>query len=100
MPKDKIPTTPAISYQVAQKISEIRFNAEPTEVKPILLYERNQLIWRTQIKSLYPFFGGINALTGNVLYGGAGKSDMPIDYDFGRNVEVKESSTIKKVYGE
>lgn len=99
-PKSQIQTTPAITYQVAQKIAEIRFKATPLDYKPILILERGKPVWITKVKSLFPFFVGVDALDGNVLYSGSLRTELPENYDYGREVEVIETDFIKNIYND
>ncbi len=96
--KEQMKTTPAITHEVAQKISEIRFNGEPLEFKPILIIENDKLVWISKVKSLYPIFVGVDALTGDVLSSGRIRGEVPEDYDYGREVEVVETNFIKNIY--
>lgn len=96
--KEEIKTTPAITHNVAQKISEIRFKANPVDFKPILVFEKGNLVWFTKVKSLYPFFVGVNALDGDVITSGSLRFELPEDYDYGREIEVKESKFISNIY--
>jgi len=96
--KEEIKTIPAITHNVAQKISEIRFKAKPVDFKPILVYERRNLMWFTKVKSLYPFFVGVNALDGDVITSGSLRFELPGDYDYGREFEARESKFVSNIY--
>ena len=80
------------------QISEINFNGEVVDFNPILIIERAQPFWITKVKTIYPFFVATNALTGRILYSGALKTDLPENYDYGREVEVVETEFIKNIY--
>ncbi len=97
-PKSQIKTTPAITHKVAQKIAELKFNAEPLDFNTILIINKNKPVWVVKVKSIYPIYVGIDALNGNVLYSGSLRAELPEDYDYGREVEVVESDFIKEVY--
>ncbi len=97
-PKTQIQTTPFITYKVAQQIAELRFNADPVDFNPILIIEKNKLVWVTKVKSLYPHFVAIDASDGEVLYSGSLRGDLPENYDYGREVEVIETEFINKIY--
>lgn len=97
-PKTQIQTTPSITYKVAQQIAELRFNADPVDFSPILIIEKNKLIWIAKVKSLYPHFVAIDSLDGNVVYSGSIRGDLPENYDYGREVEVVETDFINDIY--
>ena len=97
-PENKIKTNPAISYEVSQKISEIRFDAEPVGFNPILIIDRDKPIWVAKVKSLFPFFVAVNALDGNVMYSGSLRDELPDNYDYGREVEIIETDSLRGIY--
>lgn len=97
-PKTQISTTPAITYQVAQKIAELRFKAEPVDFSPVLIIDKNKPVWITKVKSLYPHFVAVDATDGRVLYSGSVRGDLPKDYDYGREVTVVETNLINQIY--
>jgi len=96
--KTQMNMIPAITNEVAQKIAEFKFKAEPVEFSPVLVIEGNKLVWITKVKSLYPHFVAIDALDGNVLYSGSFKGEFPDNYDYGREVEVIETDLINQIY--
>ncbi len=96
--KSQLKTNPAITYQVAQKVALIRFDAEPLDFNPILIIDKNKPIWITKVKSLYPHFVAVDALDGNVLYSGSLRADLPNDYDYGREIGVTETDFISGIY--
>ncbi len=96
--KEDMNINPAISYEVAQKISEIRLNAEPVDFDPILMIEKDKLVWITKVKSLYPIFVEMDAMDGRVIISGSLRTVLPSNYDYGREVEVKETDLIKKIF--
>jgi len=96
-PSKDIQTSPAISHSVAQQIAQIKFGAKPTEFEPILVIEKNKPVWITKVKSLYPFYVGIDALTGEVLYSGGIKTELPKNYDTGREIKITENDLIKSI---
>jgi len=98
-PKSQITTTPSITHEVAQKIAELKFNAQALDFNLILIVNKNKPVWVTKVKSLYPVFVGVDALTGNVLYSGSLRAELPENYDYGREVKVVESDFIKEIYG-
>ncbi len=98
-PKELIKTIPAIDYQVAQSIAEIKFSAQRLDFNPILVVFKNEPVWIARVKSLYPIYIGIDALTGKVLFSGTPRAEIPQGYDYGREIPVIESDFIKKIYG-
>jgi len=94
----QISTTPAITHQVAQKIAELRFKAEPVDFNPVLIIDKNKPVWITKVKSLYPHFVAIDATNGNVLYSGSVKGELPENYDYGREIKVIETNLINQIY--
>lgn len=97
-PESQMKTVPAITHQVAQQISLIRFSAEPTDFDPVLIIDRGKPVWITKVKSIYPHFVGVDALDGEVLYSGSLRGEMPQDYDYGRELDVVASSFINDIY--
>ena len=51
-----------------------------------------------KVKSLYPIYVGVDALTGNVLHSGSLRAELPENYGYGREVQVVESNFIKTIY--
>jgi hypothetical protein len=98
--QEELNEVPAISWQTAQKIAELRFKGQSLDTKPVLIFVRNELLWLTKIKGLYPFFVGVNAHTGEVEFSGNPRGELPNDYDYGRDVEVVPSKLIKEIYGD
>lgn len=97
-PKSRIKTTPAITYNVVQKIAEIRFKGDPIDFNPVLVINKDKLAWIVRVKSLYPIYVGVDASNGKVLYSGSLRDDLPEDYDYGGDVEVVETDFIKEIY--
>ena len=55
-------------------------------------------MWFTKVKSLYPFFVGVNALDGDVITSGSLRFELPGDYDYGREFEARESKFVSNIY--
>tara|TARA_Y100000310_G_scaffold345545_1_gene466323 strand:- start:7943 stop:8785 length:843 start_codon:yes stop_codon:yes gene_type:complete len=96
-PKEKIKVESAISPEVAQKIAEITFNAEPTDQKPFFMIELDKPVWTTKVKNIYPFFVQVDARDGSIHASGAVRSELPQDYSFS-DVPIVESGLIKSIY--
>jgi len=97
--KEELPTVPALSYSVAQNVAQLRMSAEKMDFKPVLLIYNDRLVWLTKVKALYPIFAAIDAADGSLVFAGSPRGEIPLDYDYGREVKVIENEFIKNVYG-
>lgn len=96
--KENIKTVPAITHGVAKKIAEIEMDATPLDYGPILVIQKDKPIWLTKVKNLYPIFVAVDALNGKLVYVGSPRGEIPVDYDYGREVEVVEADWITELY--
>lgn len=96
--KADINVHPAITYEVAQQIAIQNFDAEDIGFQPFLVVEETNPVWITKVKGIYPFFVGIDAMTGRIKYSGGTKAEFPPSYDYGRNMEVKQTELITSIY--
>jgi hypothetical protein len=98
--ENQLPQHPAITSEVAEQIALIYLKAKSLDKDPFLIYEKDRLVWVINVQSLYPIFVGVNAITGELVFSGAIRGDMPPNYDYGKDVEVVQSTLISRIYGE
>jgi Zn-dependent metalloprotease len=98
--KTALNTIPAITENVAVRVAELRFNDQRAEdFQPYLIINKDELIWVTKIQGqFYPFFVGVDAMTGEIAFTGQLPGDVPSDYAVGSEKKVVESDFIKEIY--
>lgn len=97
---EDITVHPAITHEVAQQIALLHFDAEEIGFQPFLVVEQTGPVWITKVKGIYPFFVAVDALTGRIKYSGGTKAEFPPNYDYGREMEVRQIGLINSIYGE
>lgn len=94
---DSIDTTPAISHELAEQIAIQRFDAEPADFKPVLVIDKDQLVWITKVKVLYDIYVVVDANTGRVVSSGNLDGNLPESYDYGRDIKVQRNELINHI---
>lgn len=99
-PQESIDTTPAITKNVAKRVAELSFNAPSVkDFEPYLIVNQDEPVWVNKLQGqFYPFFVGISAKDGSVLFNGLLPGEVPSDYKAGDNIQVVETNLIKQIY--
>ena len=100
-PKEEIETIPAISGNVAKKVAELTFNAPSSkDFKLYLVIYKNEPVWIAKLQGqFYPFYAGVSARDGSIVFNGLIPGEVPGNYSAGDRMPVVENDIIKKIYG-
>src|SRR3989344_6935395 len=98
-PQNLMQKNPAISLNVAKKISELSFNTPSVEKFQLyLVIYRDELIWVNKLQGqFYPFFVGVSAKDGSIAFTGVLPGEVPDSYTGGKDLEVVENDIIKAI---
>lgn len=93
---NSLPRNPAFGPDVAQEIALFALNAQPTSFEPVLVYYKDQLVWLTKVEQLYNVYVGVDALTGEVIWSGPLRGELPDAYS-SPDVPIVESELIRRL---
>lgn len=99
-PTESIDTTPAVTKNVAKRVAELSFNSPSVkDFEPYLIVNQGEPVWVNKLQGqFYPFFVGISAKDGSVLFNGLLPGEVPSNYKAGDNIQVVETNLIKQIY--
>lgn len=99
-PLDNIQTVPAISSNVAKRVAELSFNAPSVkDFNNYLIVNGKELVWVAKLQGeFYPYFAGVSAMDGSILFTGTLPGEVPKGYNAGNEIQAVESGIIKQIY--